>query len=58
LNARKDQPVEAVIVRSGQEPIVVNLDIPSPEDAPDAPENPQDDPSTSRRESAKTRRRS
>jgi uncharacterized RmlC-like cupin family protein len=41
LNARKDQPVEAVIVRSGQEPIVVNLDIPSPEDAPD---NPQPDP--------------
>ncbi len=37
LNARKDQPVEAVIVRSGQEPIVVNLDIPSPEDAPDTP---------------------
>ena len=34
LNARKDQPVEAVIVRSGQEPVVVNLDIPSPEDAP------------------------
>jgi uncharacterized RmlC-like cupin family protein len=28
LNARKDQPVEAVIVRSGQEPVVVNLDIP------------------------------
>jgi hypothetical protein len=24
--------VEAVIVRSGQEPIVVNLDIPSPEE--------------------------
>jgi uncharacterized RmlC-like cupin family protein len=41
LNARKDQPVEAVIVRSGQEPVVVNLDIPSPEDAPDTP---QDDP--------------
>jgi uncharacterized RmlC-like cupin family protein len=41
LNARKDQPVEAVIVRSGQEPIVVNLDIPSPEDTPDSP---QDDP--------------
>jgi len=39
LNARKDQPVEAVIVRSGQEPIVVNLDIPSPEDAPDTPQN-------------------
>ena len=41
LNARKDQPVEAVIVRSGQEPIVVNLDIPSPEDAP---ENAEKDP--------------
>ena len=27
LNARRDQPVEAVIVRSGQEPVVVNLDI-------------------------------
>src|SRR6202040_350248 len=27
INARADQPVEAVIVRSGQEPIVVNLDI-------------------------------
>jgi uncharacterized RmlC-like cupin family protein len=34
LNARRDQPVEAVVVRSGQEPIVVNLDIPSPESAP------------------------
>ena len=34
LNARSDQPVEAVVVRSGQEPIVVNLDIPSPEPAP------------------------
>jgi uncharacterized RmlC-like cupin family protein len=45
LNARKDQPVEAVIVRSGQEPIVINLDIPSPEDAPEAPQGdaPQDD---------------
>jgi uncharacterized RmlC-like cupin family protein len=41
LNARKDEPVEAVIVRSGQEPIVVNLDIASPEDGSDAP---QDDP--------------
>ena len=39
LNARKDEPVEAVIVRSGQEPVVVNLDIPSPEDAPDTPQN-------------------
>ena len=27
MNARADEPVEAVIVRSGQEPIVVNLDI-------------------------------
>jgi hypothetical protein len=33
--------VEAVIVRSGQEPVVVNLDIPSPEDAPDTS---RDDP--------------
>jgi uncharacterized RmlC-like cupin family protein len=41
LNARKDQPVEAVIVRSGQAPVVVNLDIPSPEDAG---ETPEDDP--------------
>ena len=31
INARADEPVEAVIVRSGQEPIVVNLDIVSPE---------------------------
>jgi uncharacterized RmlC-like cupin family protein len=31
INARPDEPVEAVVVRSGQEPIVVNLDIPSPE---------------------------
>ena len=41
LNARKDEPVEAVIVRSGQEPVVVNLDIASPEDVGDTP---QDDP--------------
>lgn len=32
LNARKDEPVEAVVVRSGQEAVVVNLDIPSPEE--------------------------
>ena len=31
INARRDQPVEAVVVRSGQEPVVVNLDIASPE---------------------------
>ena len=41
LNAKADEPVEAVIVRSGQEQIVVNLDIPSPE----APGNdPKEDP--------------
>jgi len=33
MNARSDIPVEAVVVRSGQEPIVVNLDIESPEPA-------------------------
>ena len=27
MNARSDEPVEAVVVRSGQEPVVVNLDI-------------------------------
>ena len=31
INARNDEPIEAVVVRSGQEPIVVNLDIVSPE---------------------------
>jgi uncharacterized RmlC-like cupin family protein len=41
LNARSDQPVEAVVVRSGQEPIVINLDIPTPEPTP---ETPQPDP--------------
>jgi uncharacterized RmlC-like cupin family protein len=33
INARPDEPVEAVVVRSGQDPIVVNLDIESPEPA-------------------------
>jgi uncharacterized RmlC-like cupin family protein len=33
MNARDDEPVEAVVVRSGQEPVVVNLDIASPEPA-------------------------
>lgn len=36
INARADEPVEAVVVRSGQDPIVVNLDIASPE----PPSNP------------------
>jgi uncharacterized RmlC-like cupin family protein len=31
INARADEPVEAIVVRSGQDPIVVNLDIQSPE---------------------------
>ena len=31
INARSDMPCEAVVVRSSQEPIVVNLDIESPE---------------------------
>jgi uncharacterized RmlC-like cupin family protein len=41
LNAKKDEPVEAVVVRSGQEPIVVNLDIPTPEeDSVTPPDDP------------------
>ena len=35
INARHDEPVEAVVVRSGQDPIVINLDIESPEPGPD-----------------------
>ncbi len=31
INASKDEPLLIVVVRSDQEPIVVNLDIPSPE---------------------------
>jgi uncharacterized RmlC-like cupin family protein len=31
INARADIPCEAVVVRSGQDPVVVNLDIESPE---------------------------
>lgn len=33
INATRDQPVEAVVVRSGQDPIVVNLPLESPESA-------------------------
>ncbi len=33
INARQDEPCEAVVVRSGQEPIVVNLDLETPEPA-------------------------
>jgi uncharacterized RmlC-like cupin family protein len=38
INARRDEPCEAVVVRSGQDPIVINLDIESPEPAPGPPE--------------------
>lgn len=37
MNASSSEPVEVVVVRSGQEPIVVNLDIPSPDQSGDAP---------------------
>jgi uncharacterized RmlC-like cupin family protein len=37
INAKSDEPVEAVVVRSGQEPIVVNLDIASPEPPVETP---------------------
>ena len=39
INARPDEPVEAVVVRSGQDPVVVNLDIASPEGRTEAPDN-------------------
>ena len=39
INARADEPVEAVVVRSGQDPIVVNLDIASPEPTSDPPDS-------------------
>lgn len=39
INARPDQPVEAVVVRSGQDPIVVNLDIESPEPSSQPPDS-------------------
>jgi uncharacterized RmlC-like cupin family protein len=32
INARRDEPLECVLVRSGQEPVVVNLDIASVEE--------------------------
>ena len=40
MTARADEPVEAVVVRSGQEPIVVNLDIASADPAPPAGGDP------------------
>ena len=33
INARPDEVCEAVVVRSGQEPVVINLDMKSPEEA-------------------------
>ncbi|HEX3745442.1 MAG TPA: cupin domain-containing protein [Bryobacteraceae bacterium] len=39
INARPDEPVEAVVVRSGQEPIVVNLDIATPEQGNGVPDD-------------------
>jgi len=38
INARPDEPVEAVVVRSGQDPVVVNLDIASPENGNAVPD--------------------
>lgn len=38
INARADELVEAVVVRSGQEPVVVNLAIASPENGEGAPD--------------------
>jgi uncharacterized RmlC-like cupin family protein len=44
INAKTDEPCEAVVVRSGQDPIVVNLAMESPEPAsvgkPDVPFHP------------------
>ena len=37
INARRDEALGAVIVRSRQEPVVVNLDISSPEDPSEVP---------------------
>jgi uncharacterized RmlC-like cupin family protein len=45
INARQDEACEAVVVRSGQEPIVVNLQMETPEPAgagnPDVPFHPK-----------------
>jgi uncharacterized RmlC-like cupin family protein len=38
INADPSQPVEAVVIRSGQEPVVVNLNIESPEGRNAGPE--------------------
>jgi len=45
MNARSDEPCEAVVVRSGQDPIVVNLEMPNADEAQigkgDVPFHPQ-----------------
>jgi uncharacterized RmlC-like cupin family protein len=41
MNALPDQPCEAVVVRSGQDPIVVNLDMDGSGDSPELPFHPQ-----------------
>jgi uncharacterized RmlC-like cupin family protein len=41
MNALPDEPCEAVVVRSGQDPIVVNLNFDDPEAAPGAPFHPK-----------------
>ena len=35
INARADEPLSCVLVRSGQEPVVVNLDLPNVEPNPE-----------------------
>ena len=41
INALRDQPCEAVVVRSGQDPVVVNLEIESPEGTGEVPFHPK-----------------
>jgi uncharacterized RmlC-like cupin family protein len=41
MNALPDQPCEAVVVRSGQDPIVVNLGMDGSGDSPEIPFHPQ-----------------
>jgi uncharacterized RmlC-like cupin family protein len=47
INAKHDEPCEAVVVRSGQDPIVVNLKIVSPEESHFADANPFHPPGNS-----------
>ena len=36
INASDDEPLSCVLVRSGQEPVVVNLDLPNVEPNPES----------------------